>query len=196
MEEKKINASDFNQWVNQYTSEMLSWALHKVSNRENAEDLVQETFLAAYQSLQRFEQKSSPKTWLLSILNNKIIDYYRKNASKTSANGLFDEKKASSVSESFFNQKGGWSSTNEMILDWGAEEHLLDNADFQKVLAYCLEDLPGNWHTAITAKYLLEKKAEDICQELGITTSNYWQIIHRAKLMLKKCIEAGWKFDS
>jgi RNA polymerase sigma-70 factor (ECF subfamily) len=39
---------------------------------------------------------------------------------------------------------------------------------------------------------ILKKKTEAICQELEITASNYWQIVHRSKLLLKKCLELKW----
>ena len=57
---------------------MYSRAFLKVSNAEMAADLVQDTFLAATEKMESFKKDSSPKTWLFSILNNKIINYYRK----------------------------------------------------------------------------------------------------------------------
>ncbi|MET3114193.1 RNA polymerase sigma factor (sigma-70 family) [Pedobacter sp. CG_S7] len=59
-------------WVKLYINSLYRWALIKTSEKEKAEDLVQDTFLAAYQQLENFNGKSSPKTWLLAILNNKI----------------------------------------------------------------------------------------------------------------------------
>ena len=56
---------------------MLSWARHKVKDTAAAEDLVQDTFLAAAEQIDTFRNDSSPRTWLFSILNNKIAGYYR-----------------------------------------------------------------------------------------------------------------------
>ena len=70
----------FTQWVEDHTEEMLAWAYNKLSDKQLAEDLVQDTFLAALQSMDKFKGDSKPKTWLLSILNNKIIDHYRRQA--------------------------------------------------------------------------------------------------------------------
>ena len=67
------------QWVESYTENLHSWAFHKVSDGELAKDLVQDTFLAAAEKIESFKGDSSPKTWLFSILNHKIIDHYRKN---------------------------------------------------------------------------------------------------------------------
>ena len=69
---------DLSQLVEEYTGEMYQWACYKVSNTELAKDLVQDTFLAAAEKIDTFKGKSSPKTWLYSILNNKIVDVYRK----------------------------------------------------------------------------------------------------------------------
>ena len=84
MKIKKTNrkAENLSDWVNQYAEGMLSWTSFKVSDRELAKDLVQDTFLVASEKFATFRGESSPKTWLYSILNHKIIDYYRKNKNK------------------------------------------------------------------------------------------------------------------
>jgi RNA polymerase sigma-70 factor (ECF subfamily) len=68
-----------------------------------------------------------------------------------------------------------------------------DKSSIERVeskLKECISNLPEKWNLAISYKYFSNQKTEVICQELGITTSNYWQIIHRAKLLLKKCVES------
>ncbi len=67
-----------NEWINTYTDELLSWAMHKISDSESAKDIVQDTFLAVAKNHNQFKKESNPKTWIFSILNNKISDYYRK----------------------------------------------------------------------------------------------------------------------
>ena len=64
-------------WVNKYAADMLTWAIHKVSNTELAKDLVQDTFMAAFDIFDSFWGDSSPNSWLLCILNFKIIDDFR-----------------------------------------------------------------------------------------------------------------------
>ena len=82
-EDSKITIEN---WVNQYSDALFSWAYYKTSSKETAEDLVQDTFLAAYHKIDSFKGNSQPKTWLFSILNNKIIDYYRLSAKTTKKN--------------------------------------------------------------------------------------------------------------
>lgn len=178
-------------WVNEYNDALFSWAFYKTSSRESAEDLVQDTFLAAYHKLDSFKGNSQPKTWLFSILNNKIIDHYRLSAKTTKKTVSLSEDNAYEITEGFFDETENWKSTTINPI-WNQDEELLDNPEFNNVMKHCMDDLPENWNFAITSKYLTNKKAAEICQDLNITVSNYWQIIHRAKLVLKKCLEMKW----
>ena len=172
-------------WVNNYYDQLFTWAYYKTSDKEASEDLVQETFIVAFKSFDNFKEKSSPKTWLMSILKNKIADHFRKvyrtNAHKTFS---FDQ---------FFNGNDEWVASQRPE-NWSEEhtENLLDNSDFNKILSNCLEKLPETWKSSIILKFIEEKDSSIICQELEISSTNYWQIIHRAKLQLRKCLELNW----
>ena len=179
-------------WVEAWSDKMYSWALYKTNNKEAAEDLVQETFMAAFQSFDKFKEESSPKTWLFGILNNKIADYFRKvyrqpivNESDRNPEGGKD------FLDTFFDANDSWIK-EQRPQHWDDDSHLLDNQVFVKTLGECLKELPLNWFAAINLKYLEEKKGEQICQELEITPTNFWQILHRAKLQLRKCLEVHW----
>ncbi len=172
-------------YVKQYSAGMLSWTLQRVSDTEVAKDLVQDTFLAAAEKLSSFRGDSSPKTWLYSILNYKIIDYYRakiKQPVSMESNFLFN----------YFSEDGSW------LLDkkpaaWNEEKgNLLDDEQFGAVLQSCLDALPEKWNIAIKLKFLMSKKGEEICKELNITPANFWQIVRRAKLQLRECLENNW----
>lgn len=192
MEDIKENSKTIlENWVNQFSDELFSWALYKTSSKETAEDLVQETFLAAFHKLDTFQGKSQPKTWLFSILNNKVIDYYRLSAKTTKQNFSLSEKSGYELSDGLFNDTENWKN-NDINPIWDQEEELLDNPEFNNMMQDCMDDLPHKWKYAVTSKYLTEKNADEICQELEITVSNYWQIVHRAKLLLKKCLEIKW----
>lgn len=183
---------DFEDLIEQFSESLYSWAFYKTSHRETAEDLVQETFIAAYQSFDKFENKSNIKTWLFSILNNKITDYFRKkfkdvfielpNNESSLNNDPLDE---------FFDDNDNWIKEKRPG-HWNDNYNLLDDGEFIAILNYCRENLPELWNSAIQFKYLTDKDSKDICKELGITPSNYWQILHRAKLQLRQCIENNW----
>ena len=172
-------------WVELYSDQLFSWAYYKTSEKETAEDLVQETFLASIHSIDRFENNSDPKTWLFAILKNKIADHYRKSYRHNTSNTL-------SLNQ-FFDSNENWIA-DQRPQQWKAddEQHLLDNYEFKKTFTNCLEKLPNNWRASIVLKFMEEKDTDEICQELEITTTNYWQIMHRAKLQLRKCLETNW----
>jgi RNA polymerase sigma-70 factor (ECF subfamily) len=181
----------FQEWVTAYSDEMYRWSLYKVSDKHTAEDLVQDTFLAAYHAAENFRANSGPKTWLFSILNRKIIDHYRKSSRKIEDPEDIGNITGIEYSDQLFNENDGWK--EQVTTDfWDNEGELLDNNQFLDVLNSCMSKLPAHWATSIKLKYLLEKDSKEICQELGISPSNYWQIIHRAKLLLKSCLELNW----
>jgi RNA polymerase sigma-70 factor (ECF subfamily) len=174
------------EWVALFTQNLFVWAHYKVSDKAVAEDLVQETFLAAYQSFGSFRSESGPKTWLFSILNHKIADHLRKKIKEP----FIGEGKAGL--EIYFDALEEWNAAASPQ-EWAAEEQeLLDNMDFRTTMQQCMERLPDKWGAAIQLKYLEEKDGHAICQDLEITPSNFWQILHRAKLQLRKCLEVHW----
>lgn len=176
--------TDLIKWVETYTNDLYTWALHKVSDSEQAKDLVQDTFVVASEKLSTFKGKSSPKTWLFSILNHKIIDFYRKKVKQPTSVNPSDSM--------FFDENKSWLS-EKAPKNWNEDEtNLLDDNEFQNVLKKCLEDLPEKWNTCVKLKYLMNKNGDEICKDLNITASNFWQIVHRAKLQLRDCIETNW----
>jgi RNA polymerase sigma-70 factor (ECF subfamily) len=172
-------------WVQLYSDSLYSWAFHKTSNKEIAEDLVQETFLSAVKSFDGFRGDSNPKTWLLAILNNKINDHYRKSYRTPVVNNDV-------ILNNLFDQSEHWRK-DQKPQQWTEDTgNLLDDSEFQQELHNCIKKLPENWLSAIQLKFIEEKKGSEICQELGITDTNFWQILHRAKLQLRKCLEMNW----
>lgn len=174
-------------WVLEYGDELFSWAFFRTSDELAAQDIVQETFISALQHYDDFKETSSSKTWLFSILKNKIVDFYRRQAKSIGANPLQQEEDEIS----WFDEDERWKK-EYLPRPWTADESLLDNAEFSGVLDACLKKLPTPWHACVQLKYLSEKESTEICQELSITPSNLWQILHRAKLQLRNCLERNW----
>lgn len=73
--------SQFNQLYEKYHTELFQFLFYMVNNREQAEDLVQEVYIKILKSYDRFERKSSEKTWMFSIARNVAIDSFRKKKS-------------------------------------------------------------------------------------------------------------------
>ncbi len=177
-------------WIDNYADALFNYALVRLSDRETAKDLVQETFLSALRNLESFRGDSSEKTWLFSILKNKIIDYYRKKGSEKTVS-LSDAEETSGL-ELYFDEEGEWKSTAQPA-DWSESGHDdLRSREFHEILRKCLSKLTAQCRSIFVLKYMDELEFEEICKRLEISTSNYWVIMHRAKLGLRKCIEKNW----
>lgn len=94
------------EWVDRYGDTLFRFALARIGDPARAEDLVQETFLAALKPRRNFQQRSSPRTWLTAILKHKIIDHLRK-AGREQAWG--SEEALDRSIEELFDAAGHWS---------------------------------------------------------------------------------------
>ena len=103
------NQLDPHQWVNAHADYLYAYTITRISDEEQAKDLVQETFLAALEKVNNFEGKSSERTWLTAILKNKIIDVYRK---KSSGLVNIDVNKAEQEQADFLNRMMGTGAVN------------------------------------------------------------------------------------
>lgn len=178
-------------WVHDHGDALFARAWQKTASHDVAQDLVQETYLAALHHFSTFRGESQPRTWLMAILNRKITDHFRQTARAFVPLALPDETRPTAQTDGFFNENDAWGPTGHEAR-WEEERHLLDDPEFVQILKKCIAHLPERWRLAVQAKFLLEKSAPETCQELEVTPSNYWQMIHRAKLMLKKCLESAW----
>lgn len=190
MGNKNATNYNFEDWVSLYANDLFKWALHKTNERESAEDLVQETFLAAFKSIENFKSESKVKTWLFSIMNNKIIDFHRKKFRQVLVYQSSLNQDGEDILDTFFDGNGSWRS--DVRPDKNPDNHLLDNIRFNEVFQKCMKNLPEKWFSAIHFKYMDKKSGNEICQDLGITPSNYWKMLQRAKLQLKICLEHSW----
>ncbi|MBS0031545.1 sigma-70 family RNA polymerase sigma factor [Chitinophaga sp. 22321] len=180
-------------WVKLYADDLFKFAVAKVADNGLAQDLVQETFLSALQALEQFRAESSEKTWLMAILKNKIIDHFRK-SSKVPVTISIEEDKAgdSDPHHFFFNEKGHWRREMAPKAWVSGSSSQQDQVDFFTILRGCMNKLTSIGRKVFDLKYLEEKESADICKDLSISSSNYWVIIHRAKLQLRACLEKNW----
>ncbi len=179
-----------NKWVDNYADYLYALALYKLGKKEDAEDVVQETFLSAYKSKDNFRGESSEKTWLVAILKNKIIDVYRKAKPSNNFSTYIDQTQTS-FDNAFFddNNYGRWSNQiSENYFSTAADSYLISK-EFQKYLTICIDAMPSKLKSIFISKYMDDEKAENICKEYNITPSNYWVIIFRSKTLLRTCLE-------
>lgn len=177
---------DITQLVNDHADELLNYTLSKVSDKTDAEDLVQEAFIAAHRSAEKFKEESNPKTWLYGILKHKILGHHRKNFRQPKQVEITEEKQ-----DAFFDADGKWKQES-VPQTWNEEPHLLGNTDFNTQLRACIDKLPPKQGVAIRLKYQEDINVDAIRKELGVSATNYWQMLHRAKLQLRQCLETNW----
>lgn len=183
-----LNPAD---WVSRYGDYLFSIAMLKTSNRETAEDLVQETFIAAIKAKDTFREASSEKTWLTAILKNKIIDHYRKKDVLKNVSTYLDETDAS-FADNFFHRNGHWK-TGAMPHNWQENaDGDINRAEFYRILQECIQKMPAKLVPVFTARFIDNEDSDIICKEFNITSSNYWVIIHRAKVLMRNCLEKNW----
>ena len=173
------------EWVKIYTKELYAFTQTRIADVQSAEDIVQNTFLAALESYPRFERKSNPRTWLFAILKNKIADFLRQKYKDAEMKVSIDPL------DICFDEDGSWRECHRPN-KWHIDEELLDDAAFLEVLKNCFSHLPSKWSSAVQLKYVYEHSSKEICNELQITLANFWQMIHRAKVMLRFCLESNW----
>jgi RNA polymerase sigma-70 factor (ECF subfamily) len=178
-------------WVENYSNEMYKWVLDKVGKKTEAEDLVQETFLAALQSMHTFQQKSSEKTWLFGILKNKMFDFFKKTPEYGSLDVELEASQTAFYSQ-FFDASGKWHSEKYPTGSLQNNENLLDNPAFNEILLKCIEHLPKKICLIIKLKFQDGIDSIEICKNLGLSSSNLWTSIHRGKLALRDCLEKKW----
>ena len=174
-------------WFHEYGESLFRYALCRVRNPVTAEDLVQETLLAALKAKERFAGRSSVRSWLTSILRHKIIDTMRKSHREQD---LMDGGLEEHAYEDYFDRKGQWKlKPNE----WLVHPHkALEQKEFHDILQNCLTQLPPRLHAVFTLREIEEMEAEEICALLNITPTNLWVALHRARERLRVLLQQTW----
>ena len=175
---------DPNQWVDKYSDYLFNYTIARVNDRELANDLVSETFLAGLKSMKNFKGEASERTWLISILKRKIIDHYRrKNSTKAKAEIKF----------TYPDQQDG-NRLEEQIADLSGRtaQQIMENEELGQAIIDCLSQLNERQAAIFKMKTLENTDTQTVCNEFGITASNLWVIIHRTRSALADCLEKNW----
>ena len=173
-------------WVNSYADYLFNYAIVRVNNTDIAKDLVQETFFAGLKSAKNFQGRATERTWLVAILKRKVIDYYRK---------INSNKGKAEIRMNFYHNgenEGNW--IEECVpQSWNNEtEKIIETEELKNQIEKCIDCLPERYAMVFRMKTIQKFETKDICKELGITASNLWVIIHRARVQLRKCMEDNW----
>ena len=180
--------SDPRQWVGLHADALFRFAMLRVRNQTVAEELVQETFVAALGATGGFRGGGSERTWLVGILKHKTIDHFRKSRRESPAAEAIDS--SDPVLDKAFTKGGHWKNPPRA---WDIEpDGLMEKAEFWEAFNGCVGALPEKMGQAFMMRILDDEDPENVCQVLGITTTNLWMLLSRARGRLRQCLEAKW----
>ena len=180
-------------WVKNYADYLYNHAMYKTRNSALSEDLVQDTFVSAYKGKDNFKGTASEKTWLVTILKNKIIDHYRKASTRKQIN----VSQLGDAADYFFDttaEDGAGSGRKGAAPSLSQTErlNLTEQNELNEILFDCFDKLPEKWGEISKMKLVDDATTEEITKAFNITKSNFWVILHRAKLQLRECLQHNW----
>jgi RNA polymerase sigma-70 factor (ECF subfamily) len=186
MTQNSLNPTD---WLTQHGDLLYRYALLRVRSEAMAEDLVQDTLLAALQGITSFNHQSAVSTWLVGILKNKLIDYYRKSHHEVPL--LTDADLGNDLLAYQFDENGHW---QVELIDWRTPENCFSQQEFWQVFQQCQSRLPE----IMSRLFILRidgVSTEECCEILKLgNTNQLWVTLSRARMKLRQCLETLW-FD-
>jgi RNA polymerase sigma-70 factor (ECF subfamily) len=171
---------------------LVRYALSQLRDPSLAEEAVQEALLAALEGLGRFDGRSTLRTWLTSILRFKVIDIQRRQVADRAHVDIDAERLAEeheSWLDDMFDETGHWKSPPQA---WNDPEAALEQRRFWEAFEKCLGGLPASASRVFFKREVLGEDTPVICKDEGITPSNCWVILHRARIALRNCLERNW----
>ena len=173
-------------WVDAHADYLFNFAIGQVRDTNVAEDLVQETFLAAVKACETFSGQSSERTWLVGILRHKICDHLRKTC----------RERAVRHDPTPSNDAEAWEETVLWMHDVAAESQLpsrrIELAEFRQNLELALGKLPPLIAQVFQLYEMEERPNREVCAQMNISESNLWVMLHRARKQLRVHLD-GWR---
>jgi len=185
----KDQPAEFEHQLVALRSYLMRFARLQLRNEAWAEDAVSETLLAALAKPLAFEARSQLKTWLVGILKHKIIDSMRQRQREVVLDSGSDDDSTDPLELMAFKRDGHFA---EKPADWGNPEQDLNSRQFFVILEACTDKLPAVQGRLFLMREWLELSSEEICKELGLTPTNLYVQLHRARLRLRECLELNW----
>lgn len=170
-------------WLQRHGDALYAYALRQVFDPATAEDMVQETLLAALRAQHAFRADSTERTWLIGILKHKCIDEIRRRTRASNGSEPF----TADIEAEVFKSSGRW---REPPAPWADEplEQAQSHA-FITALGSCLNGVPGAQRTSFVMRELQGLDATVASEHLGVTPNNLYVLLHRARLRLRRCLE-------
>jgi RNA polymerase sigma-70 factor (ECF subfamily) len=172
--------TDPHAWVELYGDYLFNYAVGQIREVTDAEDLVQETFLAALKAQNRFIGQSSVRTWLVGILRHKICDHLRAKCRAPI------EPPTDDVDEAF-----AW--LHETAAECIGPDRRVDLQEFRAALQEALGTLPARIAQVFEMYEINDYSGREICEAMNISESNLWVMLHRARTQLRAQLAPAWR---
>lgn len=186
-------AIDPSVWVDEHGDCLFRYAMVRLRDEAAAEDMVQETLLSAYQSLASYNGRSAERTWLVGILKHKLVDHFRRSSREVSFDPTeTDLSEFDPLFERTDEFKDHWHDTLSPRIWKQSPEDALQQDEFFGVLQNCLGKLPDRVANCFALREMNGLESDEICEILGLSSNNFWVMMHRARMSLRRCIEINW----
>jgi len=178
-----MNPLDPSTWLADHGDYLFRVARRQLHSDELAEDAVQEALLAALAGRERYAGDASPRTWLTAILKHKIVDIIRRSMREVE---IPRDAEGEEAVDALFQRDGHWA---EPLRPWGNPESEAERGELRRVLDECADRLKPVMAQVFSLREVAGMETDEICKELGITPTNCWVLLHRARLFLRQCLE-------
>jgi RNA polymerase sigma-70 factor, ECF subfamily len=177
--------------VRRYTPMLMRLARMYVPTDALAEDVVQETWVAVVRGLERFEGRSSFKTWLFRILVNRAktrgVREHRSIPFASVGGGALEEDEGPTVDPSRFTSEGAWTSAPA---DWRDDPELsLESDEALRIVREAIDELPERQKIVITLRDLEGLSSDEVRNVLDLSETNQRVLLHRARTKVRQALE-------
>lgn len=180
----KLSSPD--QWLPLYGDILYRFGLARVRDSEVAEDLVQETLLAALKAKINYSGQSTEQTWLIGILKHKVIDHFR----KVSRDQVQEYNDSVNNEDDYFDLQGKWQVD---FSRWSKPDESMEQEQFVATLEDCISRLPTKMGQLFILHEFDKVNNEEICELMSISTlNNLWVMLSRARVQLRHCLDINW----
>jgi len=179
-------------WVARHGDYLYRYAMKRLRNEKVAEDIVQETFLAALKARDNFVGQASERTWMVGILKNKRVDHFRK-AGREADFHVEDQSVSDEDDYASSGPKEGLWKADRRPAAWSiTPSDTAEQKEFWDYLNRCLDGLDYKFSLVFVLREIEEMATEEICNVLDITATNLRVILYRARKQLRACLETHW----
>jgi RNA polymerase sigma-70 factor (ECF subfamily) len=187
----ETNATTPEDWVEAHGDYLFNFALGQVRDASVAEDLVQETFLAAFKARDRFAGQSSERTWFVGILRHKICDYLRRICRERAVHADITPARRD---EEAWDEAVVW--LHDVAAECQSPTRKLELGEFRANLEMALGQLPPRVAQVFQLYEVEERPNAEVCQQLNISEGNLWVMLHRARKQLRSELAGWWNGES